>query len=218
MLNLYHPPHPPCLFANILLIIAISWNNSNGQSQESTFKVGLNPIEVYEKSIKDYYVKKWEAERTEFIIVNEKSILWYMPDLGITLGMPSVSFSTRSLLLANRDKKVIEAKLRSVDLNYEIEYKEQLQALRNEYYKLRVTERQLEREKKILDMEANFFNDFTSNEEHDKIITPKEYRLKIIELQKSSIEYDRKKEEWFISILEFQKFSKYQLPLENPFR
>lgn len=197
------------------MVALIPYLNSAKAQNDNIYKVGLEKLEVYENSIEDYYGRKWKAERKEYEIVNEKKIWRYLPSVGITFGMPTINFNPYIISQAKQERAIFEAKLSSLDKRYNLDFEEQLQAVRNEYYKLRVTEEHLEREKAIIKMWIDFFNDFTSNEEHDKIITPKEFRLKIIENSTRSMEYERRKNLYYLAILDFQKLSKYQLPSDR---
>ncbi len=212
-----HTPRTPRLKKIAgLALLCISWNLTLSQNPKNGL-IDLKNLETYEQSLTDFYVKKWKSERSEFEIVNEKKIWQYLPSVGIQFGLPSINYNPYQLFQARQDKKILAAKVQSIDKKYLLEYQDQIQAIRNEYVKIQLEIEALKREEKRLQNETKFFNDFTSNEEHDKIITPKEFRVKIMEMEEKSNNYEKMKDIIALKILDFYKLSKYQLPTNNPF-
>jgi hypothetical protein len=210
---LYHPPHPPVTNIILTVLFLISLKSTNAQKWEKdTFLLQIEPFFVYESSIKEYWIQKWKSERIGLKEANEKQIFQYLPQFGITFGLPSISWNPANILQAKRDKKLLEMQLQSHDKKYELIIKEELQKAKNEYIKFQIFDKALNRLKREVDHKTLFFNDFTSKEHFDKIITPKEFRQKTIELELSTNEYEAKKEEYLLLLLEFQKMVKYNLP------
>ena len=124
-----------------MLIFIIFWSfflKNDTLFAQKVVKIELKEISEYEKSLKLYYLKLWHAQREEFKDLNEKSIFYYFPTVGLQFGLPSVQFSTKEYLSYKRDKKLLKSKLQSLDEGLELEMNERLQALRVEFRKIQV--------------------------------------------------------------------------------
>jgi len=215
-IEILFPPHtPPMRISTICVVLWLSWNFTSVFAQSSARPfVEMQPIEVYQKSLKLYYNKSWTAQRKEFQDLNVKGVLYYFPSIGFQFGLPSVQFSLSNILNYKRDKKVNRSKLNSLDLKLELELNERLQELKTEYVKIqyefdkiKAYERSWSSIKGIWAVRQECCN---KNQ-----CTPLECRQ--IELE--SLQWEEKdrvmRADFVIKILELEKLSKYDLPNEK---
>lgn len=206
------PRTPPMKISTVFLLVAVSWNLANAQSNRTG--VELQPLEVYQKSLKQFYNKSWTAQRKEFQDLNVKGIIFYLPSVGFQFGLPSVQFSLSNILNYKRDKKVNQSKLNSLDSKLELELNERLQELKSNYVaieyefdKIKAYERSWSSMRGIWAVKQECCN---KNQ-----CTPLECR----QIEFESLQWEEKsrvmKADFVIKILELEKLAKYGLPSEK---
>jgi hypothetical protein len=223
---LHTPQTPRWNYIAGLLVILLSWNNLKAQNGNNTeiqnqneYKSNhvIKSLETYERSLTDYYVRKWRIEHDVLSTTKAKRWWRYMPSIGIQLGLPSIVWNPYNIMQIEQDKRVLEANLKAIDERYLIEYQDAIKNLEVEYNKLIIQNDIILKERRMLENYRNFFNDFTTREYQDKIITPKEFQQKRIEME------EKEKNIWIVkqrletSILDFLKLAKYELIQKNPF-
>ncbi|MCU0325579.1 MAG: hypothetical protein MUF45_10055, partial [Spirosomaceae bacterium] len=203
------PPHtPPMKIFRISACIMISWNLTNAQTPQ------LKPLEDYNKSLKYYHNKLWTAERKEFTDLNIKSFFYYLPNIGLQFGLPSIQFGLKDLLNYKREKKIFDSKLKSLDLTANVNLNEALQALQIEYNKTLVVSDRLKAFQAVTAIKKKIWN-----------ITQeccKKNECQPTECYKTELEITERSEQEFlliaelrIKILEIEKLAKYNLPEEK---
>jgi hypothetical protein len=96
----------------------------------------LPPLDSLEASLKLYYNKAWTADRSEFVDIQRGKSWNLVPSVGLVFGLPSVNLNTGQIADYMERKAVNRAKLKSLELKYEVMLNEELQKLRIEYQKL----------------------------------------------------------------------------------
>ncbi len=103
-------PRPPRLvFATIMTITLLSGFCTMAQVNEN-----LQKLEKYEASLKEWHNRKFAADRKEFLETTKKKWWYYLPNVGITLGMPTISTNTGTLAQIDRDRQTKKAKLEAL--------------------------------------------------------------------------------------------------------
>ncbi|WP_428664396.1 hypothetical protein [Runella sp.] len=74
----------------------------------------LQKLEKYEASLKEWHNRKFAADRKEFLETTKKKWWYYLPNVGITLGMPTISTNTGTLAQIDRDRQTKKAKLEAL--------------------------------------------------------------------------------------------------------
>ena len=132
------PPHPPvCNVFLLRFILVASFVSINisiyGQSPDSLKIPDLEDLEI---SIKDYFQKKMEAELSEFDYKIKGQWLSYLPSVGFSFGLPSVSWSTQNIFKISNDKRKNKSKIESIILINTLEYNKVLSDIKIEYEKI----------------------------------------------------------------------------------
>jgi hypothetical protein len=193
------------LFILIILAQLDCW----GQSQ--TFSKKVQPLFDYELSLRTYYRKLRDSQREEFEDLNKKSIATYLPDVGLQFGLPSINFKFSDYLKYNRDLKIFERKLLSIDEKMALELNTAIQELRIEYKKLSLEHDRLTTARDRMVFVENLFK-ISQECCQKRACTPEDCRKRELDhfeqkqrLREAEINFD-------ILILEFEKLARYGLP------
>ncbi|UFH57712.1 hypothetical protein [Spirosoma sp. KNUC1025] len=152
-----------------MLCIALN----QGKAQEIT----LQPLDVYEQSLKAFHTQKRDAARTEYVQTNKRKWWYYLPNVGLGLTYPisqvntggETSLTTRARLapsinlgtgvLANIDqtRNTQKAKLAAIDADAQFQYRVELHELRSRYEAILIEKTILKDQEITNRMENNIF-------------------------------------------------------------
>jgi len=198
-------PHTPRLInITAIMIICSSFFCTISKGQET--HIYLPEQDTLELALKKYHNRLWQAERLEYINLNKKKWWYYLPSFGIQFGLPSVTFGTGTLATIDRDKVIKKQKLKSIDLNREVEFNKQLTELHSRYAILEVKVDRLKTHEIIRDKERALFDIYLESlSKHD--MTPEEFKLKELAYFRSDLAYDSLKDQIVIELLELANFA-----------
>ncbi len=129
MQNLFTPQTPRAVFAAYIALSLFSYfctishaqNSPIGQNKpeiaQNTLifnEISLQELPKYEESLRIYHNRKFAAERKEFIETTRKKWWYYLPNIGLVLGMPTVSSNTGIIAQIDRDRQTKKAKLEAL--------------------------------------------------------------------------------------------------------
>ncbi|WP_143092558.1 hypothetical protein [Arsenicibacter rosenii] len=181
------------------------------QAQETPKTYFLDSLSQYEESYRLFLVKKWQAERQEYIITTRKKWWYYLPSLGWALRGPSISANTGILAEIDYNRTVTSTRLESLDARYQVDFQETIGRIRSEYQKILIKQQQLERERvalaKLRAIQAIHNEAFKS-----QTMSPEEHLQHSYQYETTINNFKSKEAELFISILEFQNLCRYHLP------
>ena len=143
---LYTPRTPQYNKTLVTLTVVLSMFCTIAYSQG----IVLDSCRVYEESYRCFVVKKWTADRREFVAVNRKKWWYYIPTFGVSLRSPLAHVNTGVLAEIDHSNVVNAARLASLDLRYQVEFVETIQRIQLEHHKLLIRRDQLERERLAL--------------------------------------------------------------------
>lgn len=125
------PPDPHYKILIIIVAMLLSWKSTTAQSKMDSVKI--QTIATYRNSLKAFYNKAWGAERKQYLRQNSKGLITLLPSVGLSFGLPTVSWSANQYFNYKRDKVMVEQSLLSLDDRKDIEYKGLLQELEKRY-------------------------------------------------------------------------------------
>lgn len=210
------PLKPPVYKVMFLIYFPLFFSITNNLYSQSELKntIEIVDLKVLEKSLKEFYYLEKEGAREEFNYKVRGKAMAYMPSVGFTLGMPSVSWSTSKVYQIGNVKRLNNAKLRSIEVKYKSLYNDQLQALKIDYEKFHVLVSALKVKEQLLKLDKEVFDIYIEAYEKQEL-TPLEYlkHKKDFFGKKADIELYRK--ELIIEKLEIYKLAKYKNKFEE---
>ncbi len=205
------PPHPQQFLFLFLFLFSSSLFCTNLKAQKI-----LLTISSYEESLKHYHNKKWTAERIEFMSLNKKSILYFLPSVGLQFGLPSISWNPLQILEYKNQKKVTFQKLKSLDLKHHLEFNEALLELRILYYQIQQQEMKIKHYEDVLKLDYKSFEAIKEGFEAREL-DPISFREQEKEMLKRKQDLYFMKSDLQLKILEIERFSKFKLPEQSLF-
>jgi hypothetical protein len=171
----------------------------------------LVPLDSLEASLKLASNLAWTAERKAYDYKVKGAWTKAIPHVGITLGLPNISWSPNQLFDIGNAKRQIRAKVESLDLEHTNCLNKNLANLRIDYQKILVQARQLEREQDLQQIRAQVFA-IVEKQNNAHEILPADYLAKKLAFEESRANLERQKNELQIAVLELYKFASYGLP------
>ena len=203
--NFVHPPHPPLRIFLLLLLLAVCGRSANGQ--------GLLSYETYAISMKSYLNKAWTVERTEYINIQKGKNWNLVPNVGIVFGLPSVNLNTSAIATYKQRQAETAAKLKSIDLKYELLLNESLNNLRiemekakNENERLTSFQNQLATREMIYQIHKEAYS--------KKEMKPIDYLREKLLYETFKSEIENKNRDYVVMIKNVEKLAHYDMPQE----
>lgn len=130
---MYTPQTPRLIFTAILATTLLSGFCTIAQQLTD-----LKKLTEYEESLRLYHNRKFAADRKEYLETTKKKWWYYLPNVGITLGMPTISTNTGTIAQIDRDRQLKKAKLEALQAQAEFQFREELLKLRYMYQLLEI--------------------------------------------------------------------------------
>ncbi|GAA4461955.1 hypothetical protein GCM10023189_38060 [Nibrella saemangeumensis] len=208
---MFTPRTPRPFFFLLLGVATLTYNSTNAQKVTD---LSLQPIQIYENSLKNYYYQRWQAERKEFQITHQKGIWQYTPSIGLVFGLPSVNWNPYQLFQAKQDKRVLAAKLASIDDRYQVEYNETIMKLRADHKKIQIEAARYKM------LETEFFHQQEIQSIHTeaymaKDITPLQFKEKHTAQLNAQHAMQNKEIDMMLMIIELEKLARYEMPAQK---
>lgn len=204
---LFTPRTPRCKILVAVLTIALMPISTISYSQD----IVLDSLPVYEQSYRNFMLRRWTADRKEFVQTTRKKWWYYLPNVGYSFGFPSMNINTGILAQIDRDKQVMSARLVSLDAKYQVEFVEQLVKIRTEHRKLQVRHSQLLRDRRLV-AKLGSIMDIHNEAFNKQTMTPEEHLRNSFQYEKAFSELKNKESELMISILDFFALCRFELP------
>lgn len=132
--NSVHPPHPRHVIVLVTALMMLSVQSAKAQLRE---------YGTYAVAMKAYLNRQWTAERAEYTAIQRGKGWNMVPSFGIVFGLPTVSLNTGQIAAYKQYQGETKAKLKSLDLRYELLLNEALNGLRIEVEKAKNEEAKL---------------------------------------------------------------------------
>ena len=204
---LYTPHTPQYNKIVVVLTVVISLFSTIAYSQA----ILLDSCHVYEESYRCFVVRKWTADRREFVAVNKKKWWYYVPTVGVSLRSPLAQVNTGVLAEIDHSNVVNEARLASLDLRYQVEFVETVQRIRLEHRKLLIRKGQLERERLALGR-LRSIQAIHAEAVSAQTMTPEQRLTSLYGYESALSGFQQKESELLLSTLDFFALCRYNLP------
>lgn len=203
--NFVHPPHPPLKFFLLLLLLAVCGRSAKAQQ--------LLDYDTYAVSLKSYLNKAWTAERTEYINIQKGKNWNLVPNVGFAFGLPSINLNTSAVASYKQRQAETAAKLKSIDLKYDLMLNEQLNNLRievekaaNENAKLLSYQAQVE----TRELMYKIYKEAYSKKE----MKPIDYLREKLNYETFRADVDNKGRDYLVVVKNVEKLAHYNMPQE----
>ncbi len=202
--NFVHPPNPPLILLIVGLLLLSSGISAKAQ---------LMNYDTYAISLKSYYNKLWAAERAEFVDI-EQGKKWNMvPSFGVAFGLPSINMNTGQIAAYKARQAEVKAKLKSIDMKYEVQLNEGLNNLKIEISKANNAELKLDDYSSVLAARGQIFKIYQEAFNKKEMKPIDFYKEKLI-IETANQEYQRAVRDFQVMILEIEKLARYDMPQE----
>jgi hypothetical protein len=185
-------------------LLLLAGKNANGQ---------LLPVAPYSLSCKAYLNKQWTAERAEFVNVQRGKNWNLVPSVGLAFGLPSVSFNTGQIASYKQRQSETAAKLKSIDLRYNLMLNEQLNLITIEHNKL-----EIEQEKMSIIAHENATKaqmwKIYQEAYLKKELKPLDFYAQKLAFEAAQNNYLLAIQQFKIGVLELEKLAHYNMPQE----
>lgn len=203
--NSVHPPNPPIGILLVGLLLVVSVLSANGQLME---------YPTYALPMKAYLNRQWTAERAEFTDLQRGKNWNMVPSVGLVFGLPSVSLNTGQIASYKQRQGETKAKLKSIDLRYELLLNESLNQLRIEVEKAETERAKLGMLGELMTSREKIFKvykeSFTKRE-----MAPLLFYKEEIAFAQSKQEYQLAAMSFQVVILNIEKLAHYGAPSEH---
>lgn len=200
--NFVHPPNPPLMKLLLTLVLVLSFYNAKSQILE------VPQLSALEASLKLYHNQNWTAERAAFVYEQKGKILNYLPSVGFSFGLPTVSYSSQSLFAYKENKKARSAALASLDRSAELKYNEELNSLRIEFEKLQFQKQKVRALAASLVTEEKIFS-IWQEAHRKKELKPLEFLQKKRQFEDSKTNLELAESAFNLAVLELQKMARF---------
>ncbi|MEH0153618.1 hypothetical protein V6R21_05855 [Limibacter armeniacum] len=199
-----HTPHYKKVMLTVGLVISFI-------STSSWAQISVVSVDSLSASVMEYYHRKMAAEQEEFLYLERGKWMKYMPTVGFSFGLPSVSWGTGKVYEARQATQVKTVKLSAIKAVNELEMNALLQEVMIDHQTLigelehhQVLEEILQLEEKLFAIVKEAY------EKHE--ITPMELLLKQKQLltEKEKVAISLRK--MLLLRAELYKKARYQLP------
>lgn len=171
----------------------------------------LVSLDTLEAHLRLAYNQTWTAEREAYQYKLKGSWTKYVPNIGLTFGLPSISWSPNAIFETGNIKRQLKAKLKSIDLDYTNRLNKAIADLRIEYQKLQIQIQDYQQEKELFQIKTEIF-EITENQNQNHEILPADYLNKKLEHLKEKTNLQKQKTDLLLKRLELYKFASYNLP------
>lgn len=195
----------------LLAVVALLILSNLGKAQQI---YPLYPLGDYEASLKAYHTAKLNAACLEFQQRTKTKWWYYLPNIGIQFGFPSITAGTNQLVQIDQTKQQNRVKLAAIISQANLEYQGEIHKLRVLY-----TEAQLERdivgelqtsfrlEDKILDIKKEAFE--------KKEMNPVEYYQALLNFQRTFSANNARYQVYNVKAIEVGHFARYDFPFSE---
>jgi hypothetical protein len=173
--NIVNPPNPLLRIYLFVFMVLISMNSTIGKDIDSLPR--LPDMEDLQLSVKTYHNKKLTAELQELEIKDKGKILKYLPTVGLTFGLPSISWGTEKIANIKQQKAIIEAKRKSLEMDNTLKMNDDLGKLSIMYHNINYLISNIDSDKELIQVEKDLFQIYEKQYQNHEI-TPTEYLQK----------------------------------------
>lgn len=173
--NFVNPPNPLLRIYLSMFIVLVSLNSTISKDIDSL--PSLPPVQELELSCKTYHNMRYTALLQEWEVKEKGKVLKYLPNIGFTFGLPSVSLGTDKILTAKQQKEVIKAKKKSLELEHTLNLNDDLGKIKIMYQNINYLLSNIYSEKELIQVEKDLFEIYEKQYKNHEI-TPTEYLQK----------------------------------------
>lgn len=203
--NFVHPPNPRPTILLAMLLLVLTGKNANGQ---------LLNYGTYSLSTKAHFNALWTADRAEYTDLQRGKNWAMIPNVGLAFGLPSVSLNTGQIANYKQRQGETKAKLKSLELRYEVLLNEALNSLSIEIEKAQLEEQKLfilsgvaGIKKKIFDIHQEAFD--------KRAMKPLDYYREKLAYETTQQEYQIAIRTYQLVVLNVEKLAHYNTPQER---
>jgi hypothetical protein len=187
-----------------------------GNAHAQYDRMRMVALDSLENSLKKFQNQQWTAQRQAYQYKLKGSWTKAVPHIGVTLGLPTISWSPNQLFDIGNNKRQLQAKLKSLDLEHTNLLNKSIADLRIEYQKIQVRLQQLAQDQELLEIKAQIFAIAEQQNKNHEIL-PADYLSKKLEFSQAKNGVEKSKTDLLIAILELYKNASYNLPNKEIF-
>lgn len=207
-----NPPNPLLRIYLFMLFVFVSVNSTIGKDLDSL--VRLPELTDLQASVRAYHTKKFEAEVKELDIKDKGRVLRYLPIVGLTFGLPTVSWGTEKIANMKQQKAMIQARKQSLEMDNSLKMSDDLGKLSIMYHNINYLISNIDSDKELMQVEKDLFEIYEKQYQNHEI-TPTEYLQKKKAYLLVNQQYRNKIEEIRKLINELLLFCHYGTPQEK---
>ena len=205
---MFTPPTPRTTIIALTLALWLT-TSTLGKAQN----VKLQPLTEYETSLRQYHTQKVRTQCIEFQASTKKKWWYYIPQLGINFGLPTINGGTSTFVQLDVQKQQNRVKLASIISQGLLDYRTDLHQLRSLYDALKIDRDALSHFMVTDRIENNILK--VAEEANDKKeIKPVDYAEALLRYQRQWIANDRMERDFALKVVEVARFARYQFPTE----
>lgn len=206
---MFTPLTPRSLFIACLFVFSVMLVNP-GIAQF----VKLHPLQEYEASLKVFHTQKVRTQCVEFEQKTRMKWWYYLPNIGIQFGFPSITAGTSQLVNIDQTKQQNRAKLAAIVSQGLLDYRTELHQLRNMYEALKVEQDALTYSQTTQHLENRLLN-IAEEANAKKEIKPVEHVEAALRFQRQWMANDRMERDMALKILELIRLARYEFPTDT---
>lgn len=195
------------LYLAILMCALVMHTHAQAQ-YDALHMVALDTLEAHTKLA---YNVEWTAKRKEYDYKIKGSWTKYVPNVGLTFGLPSVSWSPNTIFETGNQKRLLRAKLASLDADYAHKLNKALADLRIEYQKIQIQIQAHRQAQDLFKIKTEIFDIVEAQNKAHEII-PADYLTKKLAYQEAKTALNKQEKDLQVQILELYKNASYKLP------
>ena len=202
-----HTPRP--LFIAVLAtLLLVRAHIGIGQN------VKLFPLTEYENSLRQYHTAKIQAQCVEFAAKTRTKWWYYLPNIGVQFGLPSVNAGTNQLVQIDQTRQQNKVKLASIKSQGLLDYRTELHQLRSMYTVMQI-ERDTQTELETSWRTIHSIYQIAEEAHTKKEIKPSEYYQSLLTYQQAFSATEARRIAYELKVVELSKFARYGFPTET---